>query len=40
MSTSAQQAGDTSFSCKDTIILKRFILCRPHCAPLVSRLHK
>ena len=40
MSTSAQQAGDTSFSCKDTIILKRFILCRPHCASLVSRLHK
>ena len=40
MSTSAKQAGDTSLSCKDTIILKRFIFCHPHCAPLVSRLHK
>ena len=40
MSASAKQAGDTSFSCKDTILPKRFILCHPHCAPLVSRLHK
>lgn len=40
MSTSAKQAGDTSLSCKDTIILKRFIFCHPHCEPLVSRLHK
>ena len=40
MSTSAKQAGDTSFSCKDTIILKRFILCHPHCESLVSSLHK
>lgn len=40
MSTSVKQAGDTSLSCKDTIILKRFIFCPPHCEPLVSRLHK
>ena len=29
MSTSAKQAGDTSLSCKDTILPKRFILCHP-----------
>lgn len=40
MSISAKQAGDTSFSCKDTILPKRFILCHPHCSSLVSSLRK
>ena len=38
MSTSAKQAGDTSLSCKDTILLKRFILCHPHCADMEREL--